>query len=344
MNNDGRKATIRDVATVAGVSISSVSRVLNRIEPLSDELVRKVEAAVEDVGYHYSARKQNYSFSTVAVLIPDTSNLYFMEIINGIEDQARRLGYIVTIIVVTQNPDEKQKLLQWLPRSNLSGIIFCSSSGGGFTDADLHHLQNVEKIPVVLLNRRLPSPDFAGIQINFVDAMYRATKYILSLGHRRISILGRHKYSESANLKKEGIQKAFKEVGMRIEEDMYIEGLPTIEWGFHGTGLFLDRPPASRPTAIIGLDDLNAVGALHAIRHRGMRVPEDISVIGFDDIAMAAHSSPPLTTVAAPKYEMGALSVQILEQMKKNTSTVKIGSFKLMESPLIIRESTGACP
>ncbi len=335
------RTTIRDVASAAGVSIASVSRVLNDIEPISESLKTIVTKAVQDVGYCHRSHKQKYTLRTVSVLIPDTSNLYFMEILKGIEDEARRAGYIITVLTVTQNPDYKRKLLQWLSKSNSAGIIFCSSSTT-FTDEDLIHLQQNEGIPVILLNRRIPSKDFAGIQINFVDAMYRATKHILSLGHTKIGILGRPDSSESANKKKEGVVKALNEVGLILSDDMYLQGLPTIEWGYYGTNILLDTYPSKRPTAIIGFNDLTAFGALHAIRQRRLNVPKDISVIGFDDIAMAAHSFPPLTTIAAPKYEMGILSMEILEQ-SHNASAQKIGLFTLMESPLIIRESTGPC-
>ncbi len=202
MSRKRYKPTIHDVALTAGVSISSVSRVLNNIEPISESLRQRVEQAMQQVGYHHARKKRKYDFPMIYVLIPDTNNLYFMEIINGIEDEARRVGYLVSILTVTQDPGHKEKIIHWLIKSHCAGIIFCSSSGC-FTDADLIYLKEEQHIPIVLLNRRLPSKDFAGIQINFVDAMYRATKHLLELGHIRFGLLGRPEISESANKKKE---------------------------------------------------------------------------------------------------------------------------------------------
>jgi DNA-binding LacI/PurR family transcriptional regulator len=342
MQNKGRSPTIRDVAKEAGVSIASVSRVLNKVEPFSNLLKARINAAIDKIGYIHTPREHTALQGIVVVLIPDTNNLYFMEILQGIEDQARRSGYLINIVTVTRNPQYKLNLLRWLTKSRCSGIVF-SSSAEGFTDSDLEYLQEEEGIPLVLLNRRLPSPDFAGIQINFVDAMYRATTYILSLGHSRIAFLGRPSFSESANKKKAGIEKALVEAGLSLQKGMYLEGLPTIEWGYYGTNILLDYSPSQRPTAIVGLNDLVAFGALHALRQKKFNVPKDISVIGFDDIAMSSHSSPPLTTIAAPKYDMGMLSMQIIDQLR-NSPSAKGGLFTLMESPLIIRESTGPCP
>jgi DNA-binding LacI/PurR family transcriptional regulator len=341
MEIDQQKATIRDVARVAGVSISSVSRVINNIEPYSDTLRHKVETAIIQTGYRYTPKKKRSYHTAVVVLIPDSHNPYFMEIIKGIEDQSLRYGLLINIVVVMENPDYKRRLLEWLKRGNCGGIILCSSSGG-IQDEDLIHLYEDLGIPIVLVNRKPPNEKFAVIKISFSDAMYRATRYILSLGHRRIAYLGGPEYSQSAIEKRMGIEQALAEEGLTMDHELYLTGLPTIEWGFHGTNRLLDIATNRRPTAIIAFNDLTAFGALHALRLRKLNVPNDISVIGFDDIAMAAHANPPLTTISPPKYEIGSLALQTLVQIMNHSSST-VGQFNYLESPLIIRESTTIC-
>jgi len=340
MAGSRKKQTLKDVARHAGVSISSVSRVLNNVKPVSEELRNQVFAAVKATGYTCKRPSPVYRGSVV-ILIPDSYNPYFLEIIRGMEDQALRYGFVINIVVVLENPDYKESLLRWLAKSSCEGVVLCSSSGG-ITDSDLVRLHETHGLPIVLVNRKAPSPQFPLIKIDFADAMYRAMKHLLDLGHRRIAYLGGPESSQSANEKRKGIERALSETGFMIRPEMYLFGLPTVEWGFHGACTLLDLPLERRPTAIIAFNDLTALGALHAIRFRKLHVPSDISVIGFDDIAMAAHANPPLTTIAPPKYEMGILAMQILNQIRENAPS-QAGQFNLFDSPLVIRESTAPC-
>jgi LacI family transcriptional regulator len=332
------KPTFQDIAELAGVSTSSVSRVLNNVQPISVELKQKVIAAAKAVGYTNSRRARGADDpGSVAILVPDGGNPFFTELVKGMQDQAMRYGFILSTVVVEQNRDYVRRLIDFLISSNCAGLIVCSSCEG-IQDEDLARLQEALGTPIVQIDGRYQIPDIASIEVDYVKAMQSAVRHLFELGHRRFAYLGN--MGAISQRKLEGISNALSTEGIAIDEELCISGLPTIEWGFHGTNTLLDVLAEKRFTAILAHNDLSAIGALHAIRQRGLSVPNDLSLVGFDDIAMASHTNPPLTTISTPKYQMGALAMQMLVQ-KREHAPVSIGPFTIMESPLVIRESTG---
>ncbi len=164
-------------------------------------------------------------------------------------------------------------------------------------------------------------------------------QYLLSLGHRRIAYIGGPVSSESSQNRHRGIELALAGAGLSLRPDWRLAAFPNSEGGFQAMSNLLATSAAEPPTAVLAYNDLMALGVLHAIRNQGLRVPEDISVIGFDDIPMAAYANPPLTTISQPKYRMGRLAVQLLRTMRRTDQMPNEGQV-LLESPLMIREST----
>jgi DNA-binding LacI/PurR family transcriptional regulator len=167
-------------------------------------------------------------------------------------------------------------------------------------------------------------------------ASYRATQHLLNLNHTRIGYLAADK--DSKKDQQEGVDLALAEAGLSLPSEWRPVGFRTIEGGFQAMSALLALPEARRPTAVIAFNDLMAVGALQAVRSYGLRVPRDMSIVGFDDIPMAAHTAPPLTTVDVPKYYMGQLAVRLLRQLHESQTPLR--SHSLVEARLIIREST----
>jgi LacI family transcriptional regulator len=339
METPTRRPTVSDVARAAGVSPSSVSRVLNNVAPLSPELRRQVEQAVVALGYEHRKPAFHYQ-GAIAVLIPDTMNSYFHEIALGIEEQAVQYGAVVNLVLVNTQPQYVTRLLRWLGKGSCEAVVV-TSGNRAISDEQFAALRDRPNLPVVLINRRSDHPRIPSIHINFADAMSSATRHLLRLGHSRLAFLTGPEGSHSSLEKRRGVDAALAEAGIASAPDLFLPGEATVEWGYQNMNMLLDLPADRRPTGVVAFNDLVALGAINACRSRRVRVPDDISITGFDDIAMAAHANPPLTTIAPPKREMGRLAVRIIHQIRTHGES-EIDHYTMMESPLIVRESTAA--
>lgn len=336
-----KRVTVIDVAREAGVSPASVSRVLNNVHPISEELRRSVMEAAERLGYEKRGSGFGNS-SPICVLVPDTHNPYFHEISAGIEEQAAEYDLFVTQTVLPRFSPLAEQAFRWLSRANLEGVIL-TSSDRTIDDEMLRTLRQDYDVPVVVLNRQAAIPGIPTIRIDFADGTYRATRHLLRLNHKRIAFFDGLEGSESGRMKSLGFDRALREAGTGIPEKLRVRSEPTVEAGYQIMTRFLELPEHERPTAVLCLNDMNALGVLHAARAKRISIPEQLSVIGFDDISMAAHANPPLTTISSPKREMGKLAVRLLYQIRTQ-GDAPIDHYTMMESPLIVRESTSFCP
>lgn len=339
MEEPARKPTVTDVARAAGVSPSSVSRVLNNVPPLSAELRRRVEQAVAALGYEHRRPALHYQ-GAIAVLIPDTTNAYFHEIALGIQEQAAQYGAVISLVLTMPDEDYVQRLLRWLGRGGCEAVIV--TSGRMLSDEQLASLRDRSNLPVVLINRRSAHPRIPSIHINFADSMRRAARHLFTLGHTRVAFLSGPEGSVSSIEKRKGVELALQEAGRTVDPELFLAGPSTVEWGYQNMNTLLALPAARRPTGVVAFNDLVALGAIHACRSQRVRVPDDVSITGFDDIAMAAHANPPLTTISPPKQEIGKLAARLVHQIRTD-GEAPADHFTMMESPLVVRESTAPC-
>ena len=338
MDRPTRRPTVTDVARAAGVSPSSVSRVLNNVPPISATLRLQVEQAVSALGYEHRRPAMHYQ-GAIAVLVPDTMNGYFHEIALGVEEQAVQYGAVASLVLMAPQQEYLQRLLRWLARGACEAVIV--ASGRALSDEQLVGLKERANLPIVLINRRSPHPQIPSIHINFADSMYRATRHLLGLGHEKLAFLSGPEGSVSSVEKRRGVDMALAESGIVVRPERFLAGQATVEWGYQNMNGLLALPPADRPTGVVAFNDLVALGAIHACRVQRVRVPDDVSITGFDDIAMAAHANPPLTTISPPKAEMGKLAVRLVHQIRTN-GEADVAQYTMMESPLIVRESTAS--
>lgn len=331
-----------DVARYAGVSVATVSRTLNRTAPVSPELRERIEAAVEALDYKPTVVRQGdhaLPIKAVALLVTDILNPFFGGVVRGVEEEAALDDVFVILVNIAQDPQREEEMLHNLSRLQLEGIIIFGSRVNTETLIQVHEQQG---IPIVVLDRRVDHPGIACILVDAENATYRAAKHLLNLHHSRIAYLAGPTLSASSHDRKRGLQRALAEEGLSLRPEWSPSGFPSVEGGFQAMSSLLTNS-AERPTAVIAYNDLMALGAIQAIRSHGLEVPRDISIIGFDDINMAAHANPPLTTIAQPKYRMGKLAMQVVRRMRQDERMSEEG-FMLLESPLIIRESTVKLP
>ncbi|OGO36310.1 MAG: hypothetical protein A2Z03_02050 [Chloroflexi bacterium RBG_16_56_8] len=330
------RPTLADVAKQARVSTATASRVIHNTGPVSPDLRKRILGAVASVGYAPRSTQVPVSEATVAVLAGNLANPYFPEVIAGIQEEAASYGIGLILFNLTDSPQNQQQILHRLEKRMLNGIIVM----GAQPFPELFTWRDQAKIPLVLINHFVEKPDVYSIGIDMENAMCRATQYLISLKHTRIGhIAGPSTWGEVSHARRRGIERAMAdaELVFRFEWCSVISPGSLADAGFHAMNNLLSLPVAERPTAVIAFNDMVAFGALHAIHASGLKVPQDFSLIGVDDIFVAAHCKPPLTTIDQPKYRIGKLAVEIAHQASQGREDLR--NRTLLESPLIIRES-----
>ena len=326
-----------DVARRAGVSPASVSRGLNNVGPTSGAMRDAVRRAASEIGYLPRRPRASSLRRLLAVITPDLLNPYFNEIIRGIEERATTTGLVTSVMEALPGMHIAETAAEWVRAQKARGAIVF---GGVLSGEEVRCLASASDVPVVAINQVMAADrDVLCINIDYVQAMHQATAHLLELGHRRIAFVTSSAHSATSAEKMRGIRQALSQRGLSLLEEDVLPGAATVDWGFQAMSSLLSRPAGERPTAVIGACDLIALGVLHAVRSWQLSVPRDVSVIGFDDIAMACHANPPLTTISPPKQKMGRLAIDlILRSPAEGPSAVS--SFIMLESPLVVREST----
>lgn len=330
-----------DVAHQAGVSPATVSRVLNNTASVRDIVRQRVIQAVSDLGYQappyaVATARQN----SIALVIPDILNPYFTEIVRSVQMDASLDGYMPLVLDTNESPERELECLRMLINQPVCGII---AAGSRISNDDLVSIRSHLNTPMVILNRLVHLPNLASIIVDLENATYRAARHLLDLGHTCIAFLSGPAASETSHLRLRGVQKALSENGIELGRGISPASFPDIDGGFQTMSALLAAPPSERPTAVICYNDLMALGALHAIRSHHLRCPEDISVIGIDNIGMSIHANPPLTTLAIPKTQLGRMAMHILRRMIEGHPPPE-DSYTLIECSLLLRESTAPCP
>ena len=334
-----------DVAQLAGVSRATVSYVLNghtegRV-PISDETKKRVLDAIEELGYEPDARAQalrSGSTNTVALIIPDLRNPHFCEYATGVEDTAREAGYHLLLSSTTLDDEYEVEIFKDLARRRFDGLIITGSSILKSAEAQtiLARIRN-RGLPLVEMN------EFYGVDSassDYHEATKEVVSYLLSLGHRHIGFVYGVADHELALDRLQPFYESLNKAGMVVEPDLVVECGPTIEDGYQAALKLLKLP--HRPTAIIAVNDLLAISTIRAAGDVGLRVPDQVSVVGFDNIPMANYLVPRLTTVTKDAYIAGRKAFEMLQARMQNPDLPR----QVIHIParLIIRESTGRAP
>ncbi len=332
------RPNLLDVAQRAGVSPATVSRVLNNTAPVRESVRARVLSSVTELGYApTTVRPTAHTLeNAVALLIPDILNPFFAEIVRGVQDEANSSGFLPILFDSMEDAQREEEFLRMLATQPMHGTLLC---GSRLAADELSAIVARNNIPMVIINRTLRHPKVACVRTDLEGGTGRATRHLLDLNHKRIAFLSGPIKSEQSITRRRGVEKALAEAGLILRPELCPASFPNVDGGFQAMSALLALPAANRPTAVIAYNDVMALGVLHAIRAHRLRVPDDISVVGVDDIAMAAHANPPLTTISQPKYRMGRLAMQTLRRMLQGHPPPE-ESFTLLESPLIVREST----
>jgi LacI family transcriptional regulator len=328
--------TIRDVAKLANVSPITVSRVVNNSGYISQETRERVQAAIEKLGYVPNMLGPSLRFKqtmTLAMVITDITNPFFTTVTRGVEDVAQANGYS-TILCNTDESEEKQEqYLQMLLRRRIDGILLVPAS----SSPDPIRLIQRQGIPVVVLDRQIPGVEVDIVRADSEAGAYQLTQYLLSLGHRQITMLAGPKSTSTAVDRVEGFCRAMNEAGLSTCATQILWGAFTQESGYSMAGEALASIP--RPTALFAANNFVAIGAMQAMREQGMRIPEDIALVAVDDIPPAFAINPFLTVAAQPAREMGQQAAQLLLDIIKKETDHQYQHI-VLPTELIIRTSS----
>jgi LacI family transcriptional regulator len=338
MSRTRKNATIADVASHSHVSTATVSRILNNSGPASEALRSRVESAARDLGYVSSRRVLHRGGSTLVVLIftPDLLNPYFNEVIKVIEDSLPGESHKCITCSATAL-DHVTSAIDALSTTAIAGII---CFGGVLSNAETLALGRRCRTPIVLIGQLMDNPAVRCINIDYALSMSQGVLHLLELGHREFAFIGGRHGSDTGGEKIRGIRETLATRGLSLPDSRMMFGGPTTDWGMQAVlTLLRGASGAAVPTGILCSCDLIALGALHAIRTLRYSVPDDFSVLGFDDIRMGCHSDPPLTTISPPKEKLGRLAASLVTEGAAHQPAVS--NYTVFDSSLIVRGSTG---
>lgn len=304
--------TIRDVARQAGVSTATVSRVISGAGAARPQTRARVLAAASTLGYRPSAVARSLKLRTtrtLGLLVTDIQNPYYPEIVRAVEDAALERHLAVLLCNGADDPGREDRYLDLLVDRRVDGIIIASS---GLQERHGAWLAR-RSVPVVLVNWAAPDLRLAAILGDNRGGGRLATEHLLSLGHRRIGHLSAPARNAAAAERLDGIRRALAEAGLDPASLAVVEGDGRVAGGERAANELLERKPDV--TGIVCYNDLTAIGAVRGLRARGRHVPVDVSIVGYDDIALSAWVDPALTTIAQPTAEMGRWAVRRLGEL-----------------------------
>ena len=333
-------ATLRDVARRAGVSVSTVSHVINGYDDIKPSTRRRVLQAIKELDYHPNAMARNLlkrRSHTLGVIIPKPTSLahpFLNQIIVGLAAAVRESGYAVSLSLVDTGSDVDSCLAEW-KESKVEGLI-----GVGFSEDEAVVQALLEStIPTAFVDTHVTAPHIRSVSSDNEAGSYMAVRHLIGLGHERIAFLGGQPSGRIIRDRYDGYRRALEESGLDVPGELIRVTDFTKESAYRAMRELLQhsRP---RPTAVFCVSDLIAFGAMQAARDLRVKTPEELAVVGFDDIEAAKHVTPPLSTVKQDGYKMGETAVDSLVSMISSPKKVAVEPV-LLPVELVVRASCG---
>ncbi len=330
-------AVIKDVAKLAGVSTGTVSNYLNNPDILNENTRIKVENAIKELKYRPSVVARSMrtkKTNMINLIVPDISNAFYTEVYNYIRIAASEAGYTV-ILYTTEDDIEilKRYLETTESMQQVDGIILC------FLDEDeiINQFEEIQShVPIILMSWDINNVKFNSVVIDVYEGIYNATRHLIELGHERIAYIGGPSNSRISKEKYQGFEKAMKEAEYPIPQEYIFAGRYRFQTGLQAARqlTMLDNPP----TAVVAANDVLAIGCIKYLNNKGIKVPDEVAVTGFDNIMLASLFDPPLTTITLPIERMGREAIKLfLQKMAVPSTKNKKTIFK---TELIVRNST----
>ena len=331
-------ATIREVANLAGVAPITASRVINDSGYASEDVRKRVKQAAEQLNYvpNFLAKSlKSKRTQTLALVITDITNPFWTTVARGVEDAASKKGYNVIFCNTDESASKQSGYLKTLIQKQVDGILLVPAQS---EDNPIEFLRQ-QNVQVVMLDRKLPNVQVDVVRCDSQGGAYQLVKLLIRLGHRRIAFLSGPIGVSSAEDRMAGYNLALKDAGLEINDQLVFSGEYSVDSGYQRTKRLLSMSP--RPTAMFASNNFIAIGALKALRDAHVVVPDEMSVVGFDDLPLSIVVDPFLTVADQPAYEMGRLATQRLLEHLDGEVVDKVQEILLPVS-IIERKSTKA--
>jgi LacI family transcriptional regulator/LacI family repressor for deo operon, udp, cdd, tsx, nupC, and nupG len=335
------RATITDVARQAGVSKATVSAVLNDSGAVRESTRQRVLTVIEHLNYRptrLAGRTAGRKAKSLGIVIKEIDNPYYAEVVLGARTCAQEKGYTLLVVSSEGEYDAERRAVELAQSKDVDGLIAAPVLG---EHADLSHFFELRRrnFPFVLIEavRGVPA---SLVDVDNADAARRAVEHLIDLGHTRIVHFSGPAYSMHTHERLDGVRRACSASRLIFGDDDVVPAGAHLESGYQaGQGYLRARAPEDRATAITCYNDLVAIGLCRALREAGLRVPEDVSVVGFDDIPLVEYLAVPLTTIRVPKFRMGELAAEMLVRHVESRAVVPAQKAYL-DAELVVRRST----
>ncbi|MHA0857489.1 LacI family DNA-binding transcriptional regulator [Paenibacillus sp. CMAA1364] len=334
--------TIKDVAKRAGVSPSTVSRVLSNHPRISLETSRKVKVILDEMGYYPNILAQSLVSKTtnsICVILPKSAeelflNSFFMELVRGIVTQANRSGYDVVLSSGGSEQEEIDVVSRLINGKRVDGAILLYSRKDDPVVEFLHSNHH----PFVLIGRSDKYPDLLSVDNDNIQAAYDATKHLINFGHKRIGFVSGPPHHVVSMDRLKGYRRALEEAGLEMRKDWIVEGEFLQESGYRAMSFFMNLP--QRPTALVVVDDLVTFGVLRGLHELGFKVPDDLSIVSFNNISISELSTPPISSIDIGIYNLGYTASQALIQSIRQEGDNDLQKRHIISHRLVVRESS----
>jgi LacI family transcriptional regulator/LacI family repressor for deo operon, udp, cdd, tsx, nupC, and nupG len=325
--------TIKDIAKVAGVSHTTVSRALKEHHSISPETTERIQKLAREMGYVPSAVAQSLLAQrthTIGMVITTAADPFIVQIVGGVEQVAQTAGYSVFLSSSHNNPEQELNVVDTFQRRRVDAIIVTSSRVGSMYSSRLDQLQ----VPIVLINNQEEGDYLHSVAVDDINASQLAVEHLISLGHYRIGYIGTTNRPKSNRRRLDGYRAALDQAGITFDPELIFS--PVAGTDMERGQLSLIPLMSARATAVICYNDTIAIGLLLACRDQGISVPQQLSIVGFDDIESASYVTPPLTTVRQPRFELGQRAMRMVLDLLEGQEVQD----QLLTCDFIAREST----
>ena len=333
-------STIVDIARKANVSIATVSRVMNGTGQVSEKTRKKVQKVIDENHYVPNSVARSLVMKSTrifGVIVADILNPFYAEIIRSIQDEVDKAGYSIITCNSDEDMEKEKQCIQMLMEKHVDAIILAGGRGKGeFFNAHVHAA--ARQVPVVLVNEHLDGENIYSIVCNKKKGAFLGVNYLLELGHEKIAMITGYEDYKPSIEKLNGYKKALKEAGIPFRKEYVTYGDYHPDGGSKNVRDLMELP--NQPTAILAANDLMAMGAVRTLCDMGYRVPEDVSVVGFDDITMNQYFMPALTSIRQEMRLQGQMAVELLNQLFREETGIR--KKQVVEPTLVIRNTCAA--
>ena len=336
-NSDKKRLDIRDVALHARVSIATVSRTINSVPTVDKELAKRVWKSIEELNYFPNSQARSLVSGRsrlFGLLISEITNPFFPELIQGFEDFAIENNYEILIGSTNYDPARMEICIRRMIERNVEGVAVMTF---GIEEPLLDGLV-LRNIPMVFVDAAPPSDNVSTLVVDYFEGIRQGVQHLAALGHRKLAFISGPMQQRTCQLRKSAFLRAVEEIGVQPAEEWLIEGNHTLEGGMRTMEQLLQC--AHRPTAVMCSNDMTAIGALRVLARAGLRVPDQMSVIGFDDIHLAEFVYPPLTTVRMSRNDLARAAFSALRAHVEPTLANTKKAWPI-STKLTVRQSTG---